>query len=179
MVDSLLDQFGLDDVSWNVLSHPALHPGRAAEICVQGERIGIVGEVHPSLAQELGVSDIRLAIAELNFQRILTFSGQAKKAEVKVARYLPVEQDFAIIVDRTVSASDVQAALRQSAGPLLTKIALFDVFEGAQIGDDKRSLAYRLTFTAPDRALTDAELGKVRKRIERGIQTQVNGSLRA
>jgi phenylalanyl-tRNA synthetase beta chain len=53
------------------------------------------------------------------------------------------------------------------------------VFEGSQIGEDKRSLAYRLTFTAPDRALTDAELGKVRKRIERGIQSQLNGSLRA
>jgi phenylalanyl-tRNA synthetase beta chain len=62
---------------------------------------------------------------------------------------------------------------------LLTSISLFDVFEGSQLGEGRKSLAYRLTFTAPDRALTDAELGKVRKRIERGLQTQVNGTLRA
>jgi phenylalanyl-tRNA synthetase beta chain len=89
-----------------------------------------------------------------------------------------VEQDFAIIVDRSVAASSVEQALRRNAGPLLTGLTLFDVFEGPQIGEDKRSLAYRLTFTAPDRALTDAELTKVRKKIERGIQTQVQGSLR-
>jgi phenylalanyl-tRNA synthetase beta chain len=96
-----------------------------------------------------------------------------------VARFLPVEQDFAIIVDRSVPAVSVEQTLRRNAGPLLTGLTLFDVFEGPQIGDDKRSLAYRLTFTAPDRALTDAELVKVRKKIERGLQTQVQGSLRA
>jgi phenylalanyl-tRNA synthetase beta chain len=98
---------------------------------------------------------------------------------VAVARFLPVEQDFAIVVDRAVRASDVQRTLRQNAGPLLTGMTLFDVYEGEQIGDGKKSLAYRITFTAPDRALTDAELAKVRKRIERGLRTQVNGSLRA
>jgi phenylalanyl-tRNA synthetase beta chain len=61
----------------------------------------------------------------------------------------------------------------------MTGITLFDVFEGEQIGAGNKSLAYRLTFTAPDRALTDSELGKVRKRIERGVQTQLGGSLRA
>jgi phenylalanyl-tRNA synthetase beta chain len=55
---------------------------------------------------------------------------------------------------------------------------LFDVFEGEQIGEDKKSLAFRLTFTAPDRALTDAELGKVRKKIERGLANEVGGALR-
>ena len=61
----------------------------------------------------------------------------------------------------------------------MTGITLLDVFDGSQIGEGNRSLAYRLTFTAPDRALTDAELTKVRKRIERGISTQLKGSLRA
>ena len=125
------------------------------------------------------VSDTRLAIAEINFERVLRFAGDEKRREVKVARFLPVEQDFAIIVDREVAAADVQSTLKSNAGPLLTNIVLFDVFEGEQLGENRKSLAYRLTFTAPDRALTDAELLKVRKRIERGIQTQVNGSLRA
>lgn len=179
MFDVVLDLFGLDDVEWTPLEHPALHPGRSAELRCRDQRIGILGEVHPSLASELGVEDMRLAIAELNVQRMLELTANGNRPEVKVARYLPVEQDFAVVVDRGVQARTVHQSLRQFAGPLLTGIALFDVYEGPQIGEGKKSLAYRLTFTAPDRALTDAELGKVRKRIGRGIQTQLNGSLRA
>ncbi|MBA2467868.1 MAG: phenylalanine--tRNA ligase subunit beta, partial [Chloroflexia bacterium] len=179
MIDAILDAFTFDDVTWRPLEHPALHPGRAVEVRADDERIGIVAEVHPTLAVELGIEDMRFAVAELNLQRLLELAAHIRKPAVSVARFLPVEQDFAIVVDREVPASNVQRALTQNAGPLLTGMALFDVYEGEQIGEGKKSLAYRLTFTAPDRALTDAELGKVRKRIERGIQTQVNGSLRA
>ncbi|MCO5214720.1 MAG: hypothetical protein M9950_00950 [Thermomicrobiales bacterium] len=76
-------------------------------------------------------------------------------------------------------ATDVEQALRRNAGPLLTDIMLFDVFEGEQIGADKKSLAYRLTFTAPDRALTDAELEKQRVKIQKGVKALVGGELRA
>lgn len=179
MVDNLLATFQLGDAAWSVYEHPALHPGRAAQITVQDERIGIVAEVHPQLAAELGIEGIRVAVAELNLARMIEFADQRTSDPVKVARFLPVEQDFAVIVGRSTPAADVERTLRQNAGPLLTDISLFDVFEGPQIGEENRSLAYRLTFTAPDRALTDAELTKVRKRIERGITTQLQGSLRA
>jgi phenylalanyl-tRNA synthetase beta chain len=179
LVDSVLEHLGLKDIEWRTLQHPALHPGRAAEFRANDERIGIVAEVNPTVAGEIGIDDVRFAIAEINLKRAIEIAAWNKQPEVKVARYLPVEQDFAVIVDRSVAAIDVQRTLSQSAGPLLTGISLFDVFEGEQIGADRKSLAYRLTFTAPDRALTDAELGKVRKRIEHGIKTRINGSLRA
>lgn len=179
MVDALLEQFGMSDVTWQPLKHPALHPGRSVEIVAHDERIGIVGEVHPTVASDLGLDGVRFAVAELNLERLLELSAHGKRPQVPVARFLPVEQDFAVVVDQAVAAADVQDTLRQNAGPLLTGMIMFDVYEGEQIVDGKKSLAYRLTFTAPDRALTDAELGKVRKRIERGIQTKVNGSLRA
>lgn len=179
MVDTILETFRLPDIEWRPFQHPALHPGRAAEIRAQDERIGMVAEVHPTLAAELGIDDVRFAIAELNLERIRVLSTWARRPSVTVARYLPVEQDFAVVVDRGTTAASVQETLRRSAGPMLTGIALFDEYEGEQVGEGKKSLAYRLTFTAPDRALTDAELGKVRKRIERGVQTQLDGSLRA
>jgi phenylalanyl-tRNA synthetase beta chain len=179
MVEAVLESFRLTDTTWTALAHPALHPGRSASIEIGDERIGIAGELHPQLANELGFEGIRVAIAELNLERIIALADAHKAEPVRVARFLPVEQDFAIVVDRSVTASAVEQTLRRHAGPLLTGLSLFDVFEGPQIGEDKRSLAYRLTFTAPDRALTDAELTKVRKKIERGIQTQVQGSLRA
>ena len=179
MVDELLSAFRLEDAVWAPYAHPALHPGRSAEIRVQDERVGVVAEVHPQVAADLGIDGIRVAVAELNLEKIVEIADQRSTDPVKVARFLPVEQDFAIIVERTTPAAEVERTLRQNAGPLLTGITLFDVFEGSQIGEGNRSLAYRLTFTAPDRALTDAELTKVRKRIERGISTQLKGSLRA
>ena len=179
MVEDLLATFHLQDAIWTPYEFPALHPGRSASISVQDERIGIVAEVHPQLAAELGIEGVRVVVAELNLARMLEIRAGRTTDPVRVARFLPVEQDFAVIVKRSTPAAEVEHTLRQNAGPLLTSLTLFDVFEGPQIGDDNRSLAYRLTFTAPDRALTVAELTKVRKRIERGITTQLQGSLRA
>lgn len=177
-IEAVLDRTGIAEAVWEAGNHSALHPGRTARVSVNDETLGMVGEVRPDLARELGVSDFRLVIAELDLSTLLRLRQAASSPSIKVDRFLPVEQDFAVIVDKGTTAAAVEDALRGNAGPLLTRIVLFDVFEGEQIGEGKRSLAYRLTFTAPDRAMTDAELSKVRKKIERGLKSQVNGSLR-
>lgn len=177
-VEVVLQRVEVTDVCWEPGTHSALHPGRTARVSIKGEQVGIVGEVRPDLAVQLGVEDVRLVIAELDLSRLLVFREEASKPVIKVDRFLPVEQDFAVIVDKSTPAADVEAALQKNAGPLLTGIVLFDVFEGEQIGHDKKSLAFRLTFTAPDRAMTDAELGKVRKKIEKGLKALVGGALR-
>src|SRR5699024_2971234 len=115
---------------------------------------------------------------ELDLTKLLAIRQGLARPVIKVDRFLPVEQDFAIIVDKSVPSSDVEESLRRNAGPLLSNITLFDTFEGEQIGADKKSLAYRLRFTAPDRALTDADLDKVRKKIEKGLKKAVDGALR-
>jgi phenylalanyl-tRNA synthetase beta chain len=94
-------------------------------------------------------------------------------------RYLPARQDFAIVVDEKVPAGDVAAALHKAAGPLATAVDLFDIYRGEQLGEHRKSLAYRVTFTAPDRTLTDDDLIKVRKRIEKSLKQDVGGVLRA
>jgi phenylalanyl-tRNA synthetase beta chain len=98
--------------------------------------------------------------------------------EITVPRYLPVEQDFAVIVDESMPAGNVRAALEIAGKPLASAITLFDVYRGSQIGEGKKSLAFRVTFTAPDRTLTDAELVKVRTRIEKTVSQRVSGVLR-
>lgn len=177
-MESVLATAGTPDARWERLEHLALHPGRAASLIVAGKRIGLVAEVRPDLAGVLAIDDVRLAVGELDLSALLSIVG-ATPMQVGVDRFLPVEQDFAIVVDQAVTASDVESALKRGAGPLLSHVVLFDVFTGEQIGESNKSLAYRLTFTAPDRALTDAELGKVRTRIERAIGKDVRGILRA
>lgn len=178
-LELMLHRTGFTELTWDAASHDALHPGRTARVSVKGQQIGFVGEVRPDLARGLGVEDMRLVVAELDLTAVLNLLQGMGKPVIRVDHYLPVEQDFAIVVDKGTSAADVELALRRNAGPLLTRIVLFDVFEGEQIGEDKKSLAYRLTFTAPDRAMTDAELEKQRKKIEKGIRALVGGTIRS
>lgn len=178
-VDAMLARVGVGGATWEAAQHPALHPGRTARVSVRGEQVGIAGEVRPDLAREIGVEDARLVIAELDLSAILRMLDDAQRPVITVDHFLPVEQDFAVVVAKDVTSSQVEDALRRNAGPLLTDIVLFDVFEGEQIGAGNKSLAWRLTFTAPDRALTDQELEKTRKKIEKGLKALVGGTLRA
>lgn len=178
-VKGVIEQgLGAQDIAFAKSTHPALHPGRAAEISYRGERIGVIGELRPDVARRAGIEDVRVVVAELNLSEIFALRPADTIRSFTVDHFLPVEQDFAFVVERATPSADVQAAIVRSAGPLLTGISLFDVFSGTQTGEDQKSLAYRLTFTAPDRALTDAELGKVRKKIEGGVRKLVGGELR-
>jgi phenylalanyl-tRNA synthetase beta chain len=178
-VDLMLNRIGIVDQEWERAEHSALHPGRTARVAVKGQLVGIAGEVRPDLATRIGVEETRLVIAELDLSKLLEMTTDAQKPVIKVDHFLPVEQDFAVVVAKETTAAQVEEALRKNAGPLLSDIVLFDVFEGEQIGAGNKSLAWRLTFTAPDRALTDAELGKTRKKIEKGLKALVGGTLRA
>ena len=177
VVETLLGRLGV--VGWHVarVEHPALHPGRAAEVRVGERRVGLLGEVRPDVAEAFGIEVPRVAVAELDLDALRAAASPV--SGVKSPRYLPVQQDFAVVVADETPAAAVEAALLGGAGALATGIALFDVYRGPQVGEGKKSLAYRVTFTAPDRALTDAELGRVRDRIAKVLGQRVKGELRA
>jgi phenylalanyl-tRNA synthetase beta chain len=178
MVDALLQRLGVTGAEYQRIEHPAFHPGRAAGLFVAGARIGILGELRPDRAEAFAIETPRVAVAEIDLDQLRQVSHPVPQT-ITVPHFLPVEQDFAIVVAEETPAADVEAALRAGAGPLATGIALFDIYRGPQIGAQRKSLAYRVTFTAPDRALTDAELGKVREKIARTLRQRVGGELRA
>lgn len=176
-LDALFGRIGLDPVFAPESGIAVLHPGRAATIAVGDTVIGFAGELRPDIAHGLGFGDDAVGVAEIDVQALHEISRR-DAIKVSTPRFLPVKQDFAVIVDKSVAAAKVRDALQTGAGPLATSVTLFDLFESAQIGEDKKSLAYRITFTAPDRALTDAELTKTRGRIEKVLKQRVNGTLR-
>ena len=136
----------------------------------------MLGELRPDVAESFGIEVPRVAVAELDLDALRAAASPV--AGAKSPRYLPVQQDFAVVVSEETPAAAVEAALLGGAGALATGIALFDVYRGPQLGEGRKSLAYRVTFTAPDRALTDAELGKVRDRIGKVLGQRVKGELR-
>ena len=155
---------------------PFLHPGRVAELVLDERVVGILGELRPDVAQAFGLEE-RVTVGEMDLVALYA-ARSSTDTGVRVPRFLPAQQDFAVIVSDDVPAADVRAALAVGAGPLATDILLFDLFAGPQLGEGKKSLAWRVTFEAPDRALTDAELVKTRGRIEKVLKQRVNGVLR-
>lgn len=178
MLEAVCQRAGITGITVAPAQHPALHPGRAARMMAGDRTLALFGELRPDVAAEFDIEAPRVCVAEIDLETLLGLIPE-RAPEVSVPRFLPVEQDFAIVVDETVPAAAVQDALLAGAGPLVTSVVLFDVYRGPQIGQGKKSLAFRLTFTAPDRALTDAELVKTRGRIEKTVRQRVGGTLRA
>jgi phenylalanyl-tRNA synthetase beta chain len=132
---------------------PPWHPGRCAQLCVDGHPVGHAGELHPAVIEALNLPP-RTCAMELDLDALpLT---DRRPAPV-VSPYPPVLQDVALVVDVSVPAAEVTATLRRGAGALLEDVRLFDVYTGDQIGAGKRSLAFALRFRAPDRTLTVAD----------------------
>lgn len=178
IVDEALRQVSISDVTYEPQVAPGFHPGRTAQLLAGDRKIGLIGELHPEAARQFGFEDIRVIAGEVDVDALVELSKR-QHASISPPKFLPVEQDLAVVVSESTPASHVEAALKNGAGPLLTGITLFDVFRGPQIGEENKSLAYRLTFTSPGRALTDADLVKVRGKIERVLKQQVRGRLRA
>jgi phenylalanyl-tRNA synthetase beta chain len=166
-------------VEWTVVEggQPFLHPGRAAAVIVDGSRIGWLGELHPAIAAEW---EIPTAVAA--FELDLDAAIAAVPGPVRYADYTSfpeVRQDLAVVVPQTVASAEVVAAVRAAGGPLLAAVDVFDVYRGAQIGDDEVSLALRLAFRSPERTLTDDEVAERRAAIEAALAEQVGGRIRA
>jgi phenylalanyl-tRNA synthetase beta chain len=144
------------------------HPGRCAEILITpdgaGEKpIGFAGELHPRVVQAFGLPP-RSCAMEIDLSVLEALAGRPAEAP-PVSPYPVATQDVALVVEDSVPAADVARALRagaDAAGGLLEDIRLFDIYTGAQAGEGRKSLAYRLRFRAPDRTLTTEEVTAAR-----------------
>jgi phenylalanyl-tRNA synthetase beta chain len=150
------------------------HPGRCAEIAVGGEVVGYAGELHPAVCAAWGLPK-RVCAMELNLDP-LPLPGVVPAP--RFANYPPALIDVALVVDAGTPAGEVQAALEEGAGPLLEGARLFDVYTSDQLGAGRKSLAYKLTFRAPDRTLTGEEAVAARDAAVASAARRVGASLR-
>ena len=141
--------------------HAPWHPGRCARISLaDGTLVGHAGELHPKVVAALDLP-ARTVAAEFDVDVLVVASAEPVQAR-PFSTFPPAMTDIALLVASDVAAADVEAALRSGAGDWLESVVLFDVYEGERIESDHRSLAYRLTFRAPDRTLTTDEVNGFR-----------------
>jgi phenylalanyl-tRNA synthetase beta chain len=139
-------------------SGSAWHPGRCAEVLLDGRRVGRAGELHPRATSALGLP-ARTCAAEADLDALVAAAAAAGPVPAPLVSHFPhAAVDVALVVDVATPAADVERALREGAGPLLEALRLFDVYTGPQVGEGRRSLAYTLRLRASDRTLTDVEV---------------------
>ena len=134
--------------------HAPWNPGRCAALYVGETLVGHAGELHPRVVEVLGLPARSVAM-ELEIDRLGAVDEPT--AAPRLSTFPVATQDVALVLPAEIPAADVEAALRAGAGELLESLRLFDVYEGAQVGEGRRSLAYALRFRAPDRTLTVEE----------------------
>jgi phenylalanyl-tRNA synthetase beta chain len=138
------------------------HPGRCAEVRVDGALIGHAGELHPKVCKAFGLP-IRSAAAEIDLDALLDRAVVITPSPT-FGSYPVAKEDVALVVDSSVASDEVARALRDGAGELLESVRLFDVFTGEQVGEGKKSLAFALRFRAGDRTLKEGEASAARER---------------
>src|SRR5690606_19638125 len=132
--------FAPASLSFERLSHPALHPGRAATVLFEGRRIGILGEIHPVWVQryELGPAPV---VFEVELDAALAAVLPAYR---EISRQRAVTRDLALVVGQELSVAGVLAVLHEAAPAIVRGISLFDVYQGKGIEPEKKSLAFRV-----------------------------------
>ncbi len=153
-----------------------LHPGKAAEIKINDQIVGVFGELHPLVKEKYELGDSPMLVAELDLETLRALNPTYSIAPVP--EFPPVLEDIAVIVDESVAASRVEALIHQTGGKSVTNVRLFDLYRGDQIGSGKKSLAYSLTYQATDKTMTDAEAAAIRNKIVKRLEQELGAKLR-
>ncbi len=170
-IELLLSGLRYESVSYTAIdSIPYLHPGKAAQVKVGEQVVGVFGELHPLVRQKFELGDYPMLIAEFDLETMR--AANPAYGILPVTDFPPVYEDIAVIVDESVPAARVEGLIRQTGGKSLTAVRLFDVYRGDQVGANKKSLAYNLTYQSPEKTLTDAEAAAIRNKIVKRLEVE-------
>lgn len=151
----------LPQAEYRVAQHPAFHPGRCAEVVVAGRVVGVMGELHPQWVQAYDLPSAPV-LFELDLQPVEACIPVKARP---VSRFQGVRRDLALVVDESMPVQTVLVALQQAASPLVTEVAVFDVYRGKGVEEGKKSLAFRVQMQEMTRTLTDDEVEAEVKRL--------------
>jgi len=188
VVETLLSRLGLQGMyepckasASPVALHTAFHPGRCAQVSIAspaGESVvGLMGELHPTVREAFDLPVQPICALEFDLDELLA-ARETIRSMVPISAHPPIYEDLAVVVDENVPAVCAHDLIAETGAPLVRSVVLFDVYRGEQIGAGRKSLAYHLTYQADDRTLTDREVAKLRSKIVRRLERELNAALR-
>ncbi len=165
ILENLLDYLGLKNrYSFKTDDIPNMHPGMSARILLDRKEVGIIGRIHPNDAKD------EIYICELSMDSLITNIKPIKYKEI--SKYPSIIKDMAFIMSKDTEANEVLNIIKKSGGRLLTDINIFDVYEGENVGDNEKSIAYSLTFNDNTKTLTDEEVNTLFEKIIKDVENK-------
>ena len=146
-----------------------LHPGRQAQIIYEDTVVGYFGEVHPLVQEAYGIAE-RTYVANIDLSVICKKANFTVKYE-GIAKFPSVVRDISLVMDKSLTAGEIEKIIRSESGAILESLELFDIYEGERIGADKKSMAYSITFRNKEKTLEESEISAVMDKILKGLQT--------
>lgn len=176
VIETLLEHFKVG--SYNIMEgyHPSFHPGRVASLVIANNRVGVLGEIHPEVAERYEI-DERVYISEIEFDHIIS-SGKHAHNFIPLPKYPPITRDIAIIVNERVLVGDIKETIEREGGELLESVKLFDIYRGDQLPYEHKSLAFALTYRSSKRTLVDKDINDIQNRILKKIKEKYDAELR-
>ena len=156
--------------------NPSYHPGRCADIVCGSTKIGVIGQVHPLIAESYGI-DAEVYVCELDFEAVRTQLDDERVFHA-LPRFPSVTRDLALVCDESLTVGQIERCITQAAGKLLQKINLFDIYRGPAIPAGKKSVAFSLELRADDRTLTDDDSTGVVNAVLEKLKDELNVVLR-
>ncbi|MDD3839560.1 MAG: phenylalanine--tRNA ligase subunit beta [Clostridia bacterium] len=173
----LVDELGLKKiVKIDRGHHPSFHPGRCANILIKDEIAGVIGEVHPEVADNYEI-DKRVYIAEIDF-RLMQENADLNKKYKPLPKYPSVDRDIAVIVQEDVPVKQIQDIILKYGGGKIDQIDLFDVYKGKQIEENNKSVAFSIKYRDENKTLTDDEVSGIHNKIIERLKQEINARLR-
>ena len=152
-----------------------MHPGKSAAILVDGKQVGYMGAIHPKYQKENSLNET--FVFELDYNLLVELSAEKVKY-APVSKYPAITRDLAIVCDKSIKASDIQALIKQTGKKILIDVSLFDLYEDESIGLENKQLAYKLTFCDSEKTLESADVDKVIKSILNRLDFTYKAKLR-
>ena len=159
-----------------VKDNPSFHPGRCARVSIGGVDVGVMGQVHPLVAQNYGI-DTDVYCAELNFSQMMQLQ-LPDATYTPLPKYPTVSRDLALVCDEAITVAQAEDVITAAAGKLLRNVKLFDIYRGVGVAEGKKSMAFSLELRADDRTLTDTDSEAVVNKVLEALKEQLDAVLR-
>ena len=176
-VEAIFAGLRLKKASYTACStNPSYHPGRCAVLSIDGEEVGVIGQVHPLVAKNYGI-DTDVYCAEINFTKL--FACRLPDATyTPLPKYPTVSRDLALVCGEEITVAQVEDVITAAAGKLLRSVKLFDIYRGVGVPEGKKSMAFSLELRADDRTLTDTDSEAVTAKVLQALQEKLGAILR-
>ncbi len=157
-------------------SRKYLHPTVSAEIYMGKDLLGVIGELHPDINENYSI-DGKVYLFEFAFEKLCKYAKKAVTFK-QLPKYPYVQRDIALVVDKDIASADIVKEISSRPKNLVEDVAIFDLYEGKQVGEGKKSIAFRITYRDKDRTLTDDAVSEIMSNLSTRLEKKFGGQLR-